>query len=108
MLRKYHLWPHKDAGDFRGLFGNTSEECCCYRTKDAGAIAGLNVMSIINEPTATDIAYGLNKRTNCVGERNIFIFDLGGGTLDAALLTIKDVYEVKATAGKSRTLTTEW
>ncbi|XP_027349485.1 probable mediator of RNA polymerase II transcription subunit 37c [Abrus precatorius] len=69
-------------------------------TKDAGVIAGLNVMRIINEPTAAALAYGLNKRANCVGERNIFIFDLGGGTFDVSLLTIKDdVFEVKATAG---------
>jgi L1 cell adhesion molecule like protein len=69
-------------------------------TKDAGSIAGLNVMRIINEPTAAALAYGLQKRTNCVEERNIFIFDLGGGTFDVSLLTIKDnVFQVKATAG---------
>ncbi|CAJ1841686.1 unnamed protein product [Sphenostylis stenocarpa] len=69
-------------------------------TKDAGTIAGLNVMRIINEPTAAALAYGLHKRANCVEERNIFIFDLGGGTFDVSLLTIKgDVFEVKATAG---------
>ncbi|CAJ2676233.1 unnamed protein product [Trifolium pratense] len=60
-------------------------------TIDAGAIAGLNVMKIINEPTAAAIAYGLDKRINCVGrKRNIFIFDLGGGTFDVSLVTIKD------------------
>ncbi|KAK7295720.1 hypothetical protein RJT34_18632 [Clitoria ternatea] len=69
-------------------------------TKDAGFIAGLNVMRIINEPTAAALAYGLDKRSNCVGERNIFIFDLGGGTFDVSLLTIMDdVIKVKATAG---------
>ncbi|KAK7374831.1 hypothetical protein VNO80_08274 [Phaseolus coccineus] len=70
-------------------------------TKDAGTIAGLNVMRIINEPTAAALAYGLDKRAKCVvGERNIFIFDLGGGTFDVSLLSIKgDVFEVKATAG---------
>jgi len=70
-------------------------------TKDAGTIAGLNVMRIINEPTAAALAYGLDKRAKCVvGERNIFIFDLGGGTFDVSLLTIKgDVFKVKATAG---------
>ncbi|KAL2329577.1 hypothetical protein Fmac_017158 [Flemingia macrophylla] len=69
-------------------------------TKDAAIIAGLNVMRIINEPTAAALAYGIDKRANCVGERNIFVFDLGGGTFDVSLLTIKgDVYEVKATAG---------
>nr|ABN09143.1 Heat shock protein Hsp70 [Medicago truncatula] len=69
-------------------------------TKDAGAIAGLNVMRIINEPTAAALAYGLQKRANCLEERNIFIFDLGGGTFDVSLLTIKNnVFVVKATAG---------
>ncbi|KAL5057135.1 hypothetical protein RYX36_028739 [Vicia faba] len=69
-------------------------------TKDAGAIAGLNVIRIINEPTAAALAYGLQKRANCVEERNIFIFDLGGGTFDVSLLTIKNnVFDVKATAG---------
>ncbi|KAL2329575.1 hypothetical protein Fmac_017156 [Flemingia macrophylla] len=71
-------------------------------TIDAGAIAGLNVMRIISEPTAAAIAYGLDKRNNCVGERNIFIFDLGGGTFDVSLLTIKDKnFCVKATAGNT-------
>ena len=66
-------------------------------TKDAGNIAGLNVLRIINEPTAAAIAYGLDKRD---GERNALIFDLGGGTLDVSLLTIEDgIFEVKATAG---------
>ncbi|AES78192.1 putative Heat shock protein 70 family [Medicago truncatula] len=69
-------------------------------TKDAGAIAGLNVMQIINEPTAAALAYGLQKRANCVDKRNIFIFDLGGGTFDVSILTVKNnVFEVKATAG---------
>jgi len=66
-------------------------------TKDAGAIAGLNVLRIINEPTAAAIAYGLDKKG---GEQNILIFDLGGGTFDVSLLTIEDgIFEVKATAG---------
>jgi len=66
-------------------------------TKDAGAIAGLNVKRIINEPTAAAIAYGLDKKGK---EKNILIFDLGGGTFDVSLLTIEDgVFEVKATAG---------
>jgi len=69
-------------------------------TKDAGEIAGLNVMRIINEPTAAALAYGLQKRANCVDKRNIFIFDLGGGTFDVSILTVKNnVFEVKATAG---------
>lgn len=67
-------------------------------TKDAGAIAGLNVMRIINEPTAAAIAYGLDKKGH--GERNVLIFDLGGGTFDVSLLSIDEgVFEVKATAG---------
>ncbi|KAI8340834.1 heat shock protein 70 family [Chlamydoabsidia padenii] len=67
-------------------------------TKDSGAIAGLNVMRIINEPTAAAIAYGLDKKTT--GEHNVLIFDLGGGTFDVSLLTIEDgIFEVKATAG---------
>jgi L1 cell adhesion molecule like protein len=67
-------------------------------TKDAGAIAGLNVLRIINEPTAAAIAYGLDKKGK--GEMNILIFDLGGGTFDVSLLTIDDgIFEVKATAG---------
>jgi len=68
-------------------------------TKDAGAIAGLNVLRIINEPTAAALAYGLDK--NLKGERNVLIFDLGGGTFDVSILTIDDgsLFEVKATAG---------
>ncbi|XP_027726215.1 heat shock 70 kDa protein 6 [Vombatus ursinus] len=67
-------------------------------TKDAGAIAGLNVLRIINEPTAAAIAYGLDRSGR--GERNVLIFDLGGGTFDVSILAIDDgVFEVKATAG---------
>ncbi len=67
-------------------------------TKDAGAIAGLNVLRIINEPTAAAIAYGLNNKT--AQEQNVLIFDLGGGTFDVSLLSIDDgIFEVKATAG---------
>ncbi|KAL4576331.1 hypothetical protein LXL04_012423 [Taraxacum kok-saghyz] len=69
-------------------------------TKDAGAIAGLNVMRIINEPTAAAIAYGLDKKSSSSGEKNVLIFDLGGGTFDVSLLTIEEgIFEVKATAG---------
>ncbi|KAG5572559.1 hypothetical protein H5410_062325 [Solanum commersonii] len=69
-------------------------------TKDAGAIAGLNVMRIINEPTAAAIAYGLDKKASKNGEKNVLIFDLGGGTFDVSLLTIEEgIFEVKATAG---------
>ncbi|KAF9005588.1 heat shock protein 70 family [Cyathus striatus] len=67
-------------------------------TKDAGTISGLNVLRIINEPTAAAIAYGLDKKVS--GERNVLIFDLGGGTFDVSLLTIEEgIFEVKATAG---------
>lgn len=55
-------------------------------TKDAGSIAGINVLRIINEPTAAAIAYGLDKKGD--GERHVLIFDLGGGTFDVSLLTI--------------------
>merc|ERR1712000_664726 len=71
-------------------------------TKDAGVIAGLNVLRIINEPTAAAIAYGLDKKTGSTGqgERNVLIFDLGGGTFDVSILSIDDgIFEVKATAG---------
>merc|ERR1712226_876845 len=67
-------------------------------TKDAGRIANINVLRIINEPTAAAIAYGLDKSKDT--ERNVLIFDLGGGTFDVSLLTIDDgVFEVMATAG---------
>ena len=67
-------------------------------TKDAGTIAGLQVLRIINEPTAAAIAYGLDKKGQ--GERNVLIFDLGGGTFDVSILTIEDgIFEVKSTAG---------
>ncbi|XP_068224636.1 endoplasmic reticulum chaperone BiP-like [Palaemon carinicauda] len=66
-------------------------------TKDAGTIAGLTVMRIINEPTAAAIAYGIDKKD---GEKNILVFDLGGGTFDVSLLTIDSgVFEVIATSG---------
>ncbi|PIN04537.1 Molecular chaperones GRP78/BiP/KAR2, HSP70 superfamily [Handroanthus impetiginosus] len=69
-------------------------------TKDAGTIAGLNVLRIINEPTAAAIAYGLDKKASRSGEKNVLIFDLGGGTFDVSLLTIEEgIFEVKATAG---------
>ena len=69
-------------------------------TKDAGTIAGLNVLRIINEPTAAAIAYGLDK--SGPQEQNVLIFDLGGGTFDVSLLNIDDgIFEVKATAGNT-------
>jgi len=69
-------------------------------TKDAGVIAGLNITRIINEPTAAAIAYGLDKKSSSSSEKNILIFDLGGGTFDVSILSIDDgIFEVKATAG---------
>lgn len=66
-------------------------------TKDAGTIAGLVVMRIINEPTAAAIAYGMDKKE---GEKNVLVFDLGGGTFDVSLLTIDNgVFEVVSTNG---------
>merc|ERR1712195_164318 len=66
-------------------------------TKDAGTISSLNVLRIINEPTAAAIAYGLDKKG---GEKNILVFDLGGGTFDVTVLTIDNgVFEVVATNG---------
>lgn len=68
-------------------------------TKDAGAITGLNVLRIINEPTAAALAYGLDK--NLSGEKNVLIYDLGGGTFDVSILTIDEgsMFEVRSTAG---------
>ncbi|CAH1967554.1 unnamed protein product [Acanthoscelides obtectus] len=68
-------------------------------TKDAGTIAGMNVLRIINEPTAAALAYGLDK--NLKGEKNVLIFDLGGGTFDVSILAIDEgsLFEVKSTAG---------
>ncbi|CAL4938763.1 unnamed protein product [Urochloa decumbens] len=77
-------------------------------TMDAGTIAGLNVMSIINEPAAAAIGYGLHKILNGYGERTVLIFDLGGGTLDVSILKVDpgadidmSVFKVKATAGNT-------
>merc|ERR1711862_728848 len=67
-------------------------------TKDAGVISGLNILRIINEPTAAAIAYGLDKKG--ASEANVLIFDLGGGTFDVSILTIEEgIFEVKSTAG---------
>merc|ERR1712013_682909 len=68
-------------------------------TKDAGVISGMNVLRIINEPTAAAIAYGLDKKKGS-SECNVLIFDLGGGTFDVSILTIEEgIFEVKSTAG---------
>merc|ERR1711904_419682 len=69
-------------------------------TKDAGTISGMEVMRIINEPTAAAVAYGMGIKEHAKGERNALIFDLGGGTFDVSLLTIEEgIFEVKATNG---------
>merc|ERR1712012_560130 len=69
-------------------------------TKDAGVIAGLNIIRIINEPTAAAIAYGLDKKKPGDKESNVLIFDLGGGTFDVSILSIEGgIFEVKSTAG---------
>jgi heat shock protein 1/8 len=70
-------------------------------TKDAGAIAGLNVLRIINEPTAAAIAYGLDKKS-MKGEQNILIFDLGGGTNNVTVMALeRGIFEIKSTAGNN-------
>ncbi|USP79537.1 Endoplasmic reticulum chaperone BiP [Curvularia clavata] len=67
-------------------------------TKDAGTIAGLNVLRVVNEPTAAALAYGLDKTDK--GERQVLVYDLGGGTFDVSILTLDEgVFEVQATAG---------
>jgi L1 cell adhesion molecule like protein len=87
--------PIKDAVVTVPAYFNDSQR---QATKDAGRISELNVLRIINEPTAAAIAYGLDKQNE--NESNVLIFDLGGGTFDVSLLTIDDgVFEVRATAG---------
>ncbi|CAO3629334.1 unnamed protein product [Cunninghamella echinulata] len=91
--------PVKDAVITVPAYFNDAQR---QATKDAGLIAGLNVLRIINEPTAAAIAYGLDKQQQGKGEKekNVLIYDLGGGTFDVSLLTIDDgIFEVKATAG---------
>lgn len=74
-------------------------------TKDAGTIAGLEVLRIINEPTASALAYGLDKQ----GEQTILVFDLGGGTFDVSILEVGDgVFEVKATCGDNHLGGDDW
>ncbi|ONH66315.1 Heat shock protein SSA3 [Cyberlindnera fabianii] len=86
--------PKNTVFDAKPYFNDSQRQA----TKDAGLIAGLNVLRIINEPTAAAIAYGLDKKGE--SEHNVLIFDLGGGTFDVSLLSIDDgVFEVKATAG---------
>jgi len=71
-------------------------------TKDAGTICGLNVLRVINEPTAAAIAYGLDKKDSGGGQKNVLIFDLGGGTFDVSILSIDNgIFEVKSTNGNT-------
>ncbi|MCH84673.1 heat-shock protein [Trifolium medium] len=99
IAEKYLESPVKNAVVTVPAYFNDSQR---KATIDAGAIAGLNVIRIINEPTAAALAYGLDKRSNCVEENNIFVFDLGGGTFDVSILTIKDrIFQVKATGGNT-------
>lgn len=76
-------------------------DCQRQATKDAATIAGLNVLRIINEPTAAAIAYGVDNRSRLTGKKNVLVFDLGGGTFDVSVLTIDEgsTFEVKAVAG---------
>merc|ERR1711941_157209 len=88
--------PVRDAVVTVPAYFNDSQR---QATKDAGVISGLNVLRIINEPTAAAIAYGLDKKKRGK-ETNVLIFDLGGGTFDVSILTLDDgIFEVKATAG---------
>merc|ERR1711953_560888 len=89
--------PVRDAVVTVPAYFNDSQR---QATKDAGIISGLNVLRIINEPTAAAIAYGLDKKNKSNKESNVLIFDLGGGTFDVSILSIDDgIFEVKATAG---------
>merc|ERR1711988_195733 len=86
----------KDAAVTVPAYFNDSQR---QATKDAGVIAGLNIIRIINEPTAAAIAYGLDKKRD-EKESNVLIFDLGGGTFDVSILSIEGgIFEVKSTAG---------
>jgi len=89
--------PLKDAVVTVPAYFNDAQR---QATKDAGIIAGLNILRIINEPTAAAIAYGLDKNKGNGKEKNVLIFDLGGGTFDVSILSIDDgIFEVKSTAG---------
>ena len=104
-----HAWYNETASMCAGSFACIKGRCIIEDPQaaddhkiavHAGVIAGLEVMRIINEPTAAAIAYGLDKKSTSVGESNVLIFDLGGGTFDVSLLTIEEgIFEVKATAG---------
>jgi heat shock 70kDa protein 1/2/6/8 len=93
----YLGFPVKNAVITVPAYFNDSQR---QATKDAGAIAGLEVLRIINEPTAAALAYGLDKKLD--NEQNILVFDLGGGTFDVSILSLEDgIFEVKATGGNT-------
>ena len=126
LLKKSHLWllikMREIAEAYLGktvksavvtvpaYFNDTQRKA----TRDAGRIAGLNILRIINEPSAAAIAYGLDKMEDSIGKRNVLIFDVGGGIADVSLLTIEvGLFEVKAIFLETltlevRTSTTEW
>jgi len=94
---QYLGMPIKDAVVTVPAYFNDAQR---KATKDAGSISGLNVLRIINEPTAAAIAYGLDKKTKASTDNNVLIFDLGGGTFDVSILNIQGgIFEVKSTAG---------
>ena len=94
-IAETQIGPVKDAVITVPAYFNDSQR---QATKDAGTISGLNVLRIINEPTAAAIAFGLNEKSS--SDRKVLIFDLGGGTFDVSLLDISDgCFEVLATAG---------
>jgi len=94
---QYLGMPIKDAVVTVPAYFNDAQR---KATKDAGSISGLNVLRIINEPTAAAIAYGLDKKKSTSTDNNVLIFDLGGGTFDVSILNIQGgIFEVKSTAG---------
>ena len=108
--RKYQQWFYRSKADAEAYLGESVSQAVItvpayfsdsqrQATKDAGKIAGLEVLRIINEPTAAALAYGLDKEH----DQKILVFDLGGGTFDVSLLEIGDgVFEVMATNGNNR------
>ena len=91
--------PVKDAVITVPAYFNDSQR---QDTKKAAAISGLNVLRIINEPTAAAIAYGLDSKAGIGKEMNVLIFDMGGGTFDVSILTLDDgIFEVKSTCGST-------
>jgi molecular chaperone DnaK (HSP70) len=93
-----HLGKKEQLPNVNTLCFESRQSSCVLA--GVGVIAGLDVLRIINEPTAAAIAYGLDKKDNSGKEQNVLIFDLGGGTFDVSLLTIEEgIFEVRSTAG---------